>query len=223
LIKVAVVIRAGAAGIRGHRLRRAPPDADTSKVPAEQMDTAMRAILGALADLNEGRVRTIGDLQGVVELLELAPYRDARAATEPARIARELAVELGDEQIQAQIQLIHADLLARGGQQEEAGRILFATSAWAKSSGNPHVLARSHYLMSMFYRAVGDLPSALENALYALESTPRRRCRSCGPSTCSPSHWPSTSRATRPRRPGATRKWWTSDCGSVTPGWRSTG
>jgi two-component system, cell cycle response regulator len=136
------------------------------------MDTARRAILGALADLTDGRVQTVGELQTAVDLLELAPYRDAQAAAEPAKIAAQLAEKLDDEQLQAQVQLIHADLLAREGNAAESGRLLFATSAWAKDRGNPHVLARSHYLMSMFYRNVGDLPSALEQALHSLESTP---------------------------------------------------
>lgn len=136
------------------------------------MDSARQAILGALADLTEGRVRTASELQVCLGLLELAPYRDAPAAAEPTRIATELAAKLGDEQLSAQVDLIRADLMARGGNAPESARLLFATSAWAKSRGNAHVLARSHYLMSMFYRNVGDLPSALEHALYALESTP---------------------------------------------------
>lgn len=79
------------------------------------MDTARRAILGALADLSDGRVQTVSELQTAVDLLELAPYRDAQAAEEPAKIAAQLAEKLDDEQLQAQVQLIHADLLARGG------------------------------------------------------------------------------------------------------------
>jgi two-component system cell cycle response regulator len=136
------------------------------------MDTARRAILRALADLTDGRVQTVSELRTRVDLLELAPYRDAQAAAEPAKIAAELAEKLGDDQLQAQVQLIQADLLARAGNAAESGRLLFAISAWAKNDGSPHVLARSHYLMSMFYRNVGDLPSALEHALHALESTP---------------------------------------------------
>ena len=141
-------------------------------MPQKQVDAARQAILGALADLTEGRVRTADDLQTALDLLELAPYRDAQAAAEPLRIAEALADTLGEEQMRAQIQLIKADLLAREGKVAESGQLLFATTAWAQSNGSAHVLARSHYLMSMFYRLVGDLPSALEHALHALESTP---------------------------------------------------
>jgi diguanylate cyclase (GGDEF)-like protein len=141
-------------------------------MPQELMDTARQAILGALADLTEGRVGTADELQAALDLLELAPYRDAQIATGAAEIAAELAESLGDEQMTAQVQLIRADLLGRQGKLAESGQLLFAISEWAKTDGSPHVRARSHYLMSTFYRLVGDLPSALEHALYALESTP---------------------------------------------------
>jgi len=155
-----------------NRLRFNASAADAVEVPPEQVDSARQAILSALGDLTEGRVRTAGELQVAVNLLELAPYRDVAAAVEPARVAAEIAEVVGDEQLRAQIQLIQADLLSRQSKAAEAGRLLFATSAWAKNYGIPHVLSRSHYLMSMFYRKVGDLPSALEHALHALESTP---------------------------------------------------
>ena len=141
-------------------------------VAHEQIDTGMLAIAGALADLTEGRVQTADDLRARLDRLELAPYRDALAAAEPSRIAAELAATLGDEQLQARVQLVRADLLARQGKAAESGQLLFAASEWAETSGDPHVLARSHYLRSTFYRLVGDLPSALEHALHALESTP---------------------------------------------------
>jgi two-component system cell cycle response regulator len=138
----------------------------------EQIDTAMLAIRAALADLTEGRVRTVEEFRRCLDRLELAPYRDAHAAAEPSRVAEEIAESLGDEQLQARVQLIRADLLARQGQVAESGQVLFATSEWAKTEGTAHVLARSHYLRSSFYRQVGDLPSALEHALHALEFTP---------------------------------------------------
>jgi two-component system cell cycle response regulator len=141
-------------------------------VDRAQIDTGMLAIAAALADLTAGRVRTADDLRAHLDRLELAPYRDAHAAAEPSRIAAELAAALGDEQLQARVQLVRADVLARQGKAAESGRLLFATSEWAQTGGDPHVLARSHYLRSTFYRLVGDLPSALEHALHALESTP---------------------------------------------------
>ncbi len=141
-------------------------------MPQEQIDAARQAILGALADLRDGRVQAAEQLQVALDLLELAPYRDSLVAAEPARIAEDLAASIGDEQQRAQIQLIKADLLAREGKAAESGQLLFATSAWAETNGSAHVRARSHYLMSTFYRLVGDLPSALEHALLALESTP---------------------------------------------------
>ena len=141
-------------------------------VPQKQIDTGLLAIGSALSDLNEGRVQTAEELRRCLDRLELAPYRGAFAPGEPVRIAAELATLLGDEELQARIQLIRADLLARQGKTAEAGQLLFATYEWAESNGSPHVLARSHYLMSTFYRLVGDMPSALEHALHALESTP---------------------------------------------------
>jgi two-component system cell cycle response regulator len=133
----------------------------------------MQAIRDALADLTEGRVQTVSQLQTAVNLLELAPYRDVAAAVEPARVAAELAVELGDEQIQAQVQLVQADIMAREGRTAESGQLLFTTNTWAQVAGNAHVQARSHYLMSNFHRLMGDLPFALEHALYALQAIPK--------------------------------------------------
>jgi two-component system, cell cycle response regulator len=141
-------------------------------VPQPPIDAAKQAITGAMADLSDGRIRTAGELQACLNLLELAPYRDHEAAPEPTRIAGRIAAELGDEQLQARVQLISAHLLAREGRTAEFGRLLFETSAWAEVHGSPHVQARSHYLRSTFYRLVGDVPSALEHALHALESTP---------------------------------------------------
>jgi diguanylate cyclase (GGDEF)-like protein len=141
-------------------------------VPHAGTDSARRAVIGAISDLTEGRVRTAAELRACLDLIELLPYRDVPAAVEPARIAAQLAAELGDQQLQAQAQLIQADILARQGKAAESGRLLFETSEWAKNDGTPHVLARSHYLTAMFYRLVGDPPSALEHALHALESTP---------------------------------------------------
>ena len=141
-------------------------------VPQEQIDTVMLAIGGALADLTQGRVQTADELRTSLDRLELAPYRGAFAIEEPARIATELAQTLGDETLQARVQLVNVDLLARQGKAAESGQLLFATFEWAKTGGSAHVLARSHYLMSTFYRLVGDMPSALEHALHALESTP---------------------------------------------------
>jgi diguanylate cyclase (GGDEF)-like protein len=141
-------------------------------VPQKQIDTGMQAIARTLADLSAGRIRTAVDLRACLEWLELAPYRVAIAAAEPSRIAAELADTLDDEQLQARVQLVRADVLARQGKAAESGQLLFATSEWAQTGGDPHVLARSHYLRSTFYRLVGDLPSALEHALHALESTP---------------------------------------------------
>jgi len=143
-----------------------------SAVPDAQTDSAKQSITAALADLTQRRIGTAKELQTCVDLLELAPYRDVESAVGPAQIAAELAAELGDEQLQVQVQLIHIDILGRQGNSAESGHLLFSISDWARSEGNPHVRARSHYLLSKFYRYLGDPPSSLEHALHALEYTP---------------------------------------------------
>ena len=142
-------------------------------MPPEQTDTAKQAIHDALTNLTQGRVRTLPQLQAAVNLLELAPYRNYPNAVEAARIAAELAVELGDEQLQARAQLVQVDLLARLGRTTESGLLLRTTDEWAQVFGNEHVRARSHYLLSTFYRLIGDLPHALEDALTSLRLMPK--------------------------------------------------
>jgi two-component system, cell cycle response regulator len=137
------------------------------------MDTSRQAIDDALADLIAGRIETTEQLHTSVNLLELAPYRDAAAVAAPARVAADLAAKRGDEQLQARVRLIQADLLAREGRVTESGQLLFATSEWADDNGSAHVQARSHYLLSTFYRLMGDIPTALEHAMLALKRTPR--------------------------------------------------
>jgi len=135
-------------------------------------DATKQTIASAAADLVEGRVHTLGELQRCVQLLELAPYRDRRAALEPTRIAGVLAAQLGDEYVQTQVMLIHADLLASEGNTAEAGRLLFAKAEWITASGNLHLQARHHHQLSLFYRLLGDIPSSHEHALHALEHAP---------------------------------------------------
>ena len=141
-------------------------------VPHVQMDAARQPIADALTRLTERRIATLEELRTCVDLLELAPYRDVAAAVEPARIAVELAAELGDEQLQIQVQLIHIDILGRQGNAAESGHLLFGISEWARTEGNPHVRARCHYLMSKFYRYLGDPSTSLEHALHSLEVGP---------------------------------------------------
>ena len=49
-------------------------------------DATKQTIASAVADLVQGRVKTLSELQRCLYLLELAPYRDRRSALEPTRM-----------------------------------------------------------------------------------------------------------------------------------------
>ena len=76
---------------------------------------------------------------------------------------------LGAEHLQKRAQLIQADVLGRKGKLTASGQLIREINAWAETHGDPHLLARSHRLLSMFFDSIGDAPSSWEHAVRAVE------------------------------------------------------
>jgi two-component system cell cycle response regulator len=113
--------------------------------------------------------RRISRIAGELDLLEVVPFSNADGAFAPAVAIERRARALGDEHLIKRAQLIQADVLGRKGKHTASGQLIREVLEWAREHDDTHVLARSHRLLSMFFDAIGDTPSAWEHALQAAE------------------------------------------------------
>ena len=95
----------------------------------------------------------------------LGRRRGVRACAALERRAR----SLGDEAAQRRAQLIQADVLCRKGKHTASGQLIREINEWATAHGHRHLMARSHRLLSVFFDFIGDVPSAWEHAVPAVE------------------------------------------------------
>jgi two-component system, cell cycle response regulator len=104
-----------------------------------------------------------------LDVLEMLPFSDADAAYAPAVALERRARTLGDEVGQKRAQLIQADVLCRKGKHTASGQLIREINEWATERGDRHLMARSHRLLSVFFDFIGDVPSAWEHAVPAVE------------------------------------------------------
>jgi len=104
-----------------------------------------------------------------LDVLEMLPFSDVDAAYAPAVALERRARSLGDEAAQRRAQLIQADVLCRKGKHTASGQLVREISEWATARGHQHLMARSHRLLSVFFDFIGDVPSAWEHAVPAVE------------------------------------------------------
>jgi hypothetical protein len=110
--------------------------------------------------------------------LELVPYDDPAAAAGPALELAQRADALGQLELVHRARLVHADVIGRQGDTAGAGTIARQVNEWAAEKDDAHLLARSERLLSAFYSRIGDMSSALEHAVRAVELlTPDTRPR----------------------------------------------
>ncbi len=121
------------------------------------------------AEPNKAMGRQLAQLATEMDALELLPFSDARAAFGPAAALERRARRLGAEDLIRRAQLVQADVLGRIGKQTASGQVLREINAWAAANANQHLLARSHRLLANFFDSIGDLPSAWQHALRAVE------------------------------------------------------
>jgi diguanylate cyclase (GGDEF)-like protein len=101
--------------------------------------------------------------------LEMVPYEDVAAASEPTERLERVAGEQGWDDVMMRARLVRADIVGRRGRTAEAGTIVRQVHEWATEHGEQHLVARAERLLSAFYTHVGDQPAALEHAVRALE------------------------------------------------------
>ena len=113
--------------------------------------------------------RRVSRLAAELDLLEVLPFSNADAAFAPAVAAERRAKALGEEHLIKRAQLVQADVLGRKGKHTASGQLIREVLEWAREHDDIHVAARGHRLLSMFFDAIGDAPSAWEHALRAVE------------------------------------------------------
>jgi two-component system cell cycle response regulator len=104
-----------------------------------------------------------------LDVLEMVPFSDPDAAYAPAVALEKRARALGDEGEQKRAQLIQADVLCRKGKHTASGQLIKEINDWAIEHQHRHLMARSHRLLSVFFDIIGDVPSAWEHAMPAVE------------------------------------------------------
>jgi two-component system, cell cycle response regulator len=104
-----------------------------------------------------------------LDLLEMVPFSDPGAAYAPAMVLERRARALGDDGALRRAQLIQADVLCREGKHTASGQVIREINEWATERGHRHLMARSHRLLSVFFDFIGDVPSAWEHAMPAVE------------------------------------------------------
>src|SRR6202049_6109 len=113
--------------------------------------------------------RRLQRLSVELDVLEMLPFSDVDAAYTPAVALERRARSLGDEAAQRRAQLIQADVLCRKGKHTASGQLVREIGEWATARGHQHLMARSHRLLSVFFDFIGDVPSAWEHAVPAVE------------------------------------------------------
>src|SRR5438132_8353417 len=108
-------------------------------------------------------------LSAELDLLELTPFYSADSAFAPSVAFERRARTVGAENSRKRARQIHAGVLGRKGKLTASGQLIRELNAWAETHGDPHLLARSHRLLSMFFDSIGDIPSSWEHAVRAVE------------------------------------------------------
>lgn len=99
----------------------------------------------------------------------MLPFSDVDGAYQPAVALERRARALGDEAGVKRAQLIQADVLCRKGKHTASGQLVREINEWATECEHRHLMARSHRLLSVFFDFIGDVPSAWEHAVPAVE------------------------------------------------------
>ncbi|RSM70735.1 GGDEF domain-containing protein [Actinoplanes sp. ATCC 53533] len=101
--------------------------------------------------------------------LELRTVEDFRAVAGPARRAERVAAEHGWTDLRKRAELVTGDVLGRLGQVADQGRIAKSVNMWAQEHADRYLLARSHRLLAIFFRRLGDAAEALTHAVPGVE------------------------------------------------------
>jgi len=106
-----------------------------------------------------------------LENVELNLSEDFRACSAPTAELERIATEMGWPNLVMRARLITADIAGRLGDVAACGRTATTVNEWAYQHGDGYLIARSHRLLAIFFRRVGDAAMALTHALHCVEYT----------------------------------------------------
>ncbi|MEV8508345.1 GGDEF domain-containing protein [Actinoplanes sp. NPDC051475] len=104
-------------------------------------------------------------LEATLAELEARPTSKFRSVAAPAAAAERRAGTLGLDDLVMHAKMLRADVLVREGRSERGGQWAHQVLAWAQEHEHPYLLARSHRVLSNFYRQVGDIAEGLTHAV----------------------------------------------------------
>ncbi len=134
----------------------------------------------AVTALSSAEFTTRTALAARAEELELLTAKNFEAVASPAALVELQAREYGWDDLVWRARLILADVAGRRGDIAEQGRVAKAANIWAQEHRDDVLLARSHRLMAIFFRRLGDNAEALGHAVAGLQAadamTDRLRC-----------------------------------------------
>ena len=110
-------------------------------------------------------------LAAALEKVELKLVEDFRACSAPAAESERVATEMGWPDLAMRARLISADIVGRLGDVAACGRTATSVNQWAYQNRDGYLIARSHRLLAVFFRRVGDAAMALTHALHCVEYT----------------------------------------------------
>jgi two-component system cell cycle response regulator len=120
----------------------------------------------ASAPIVDPRACALAASVGELENLSRFDRDDIDLRAEEAAVT---AHDLGMTDLELRARLVEADLARRRGNVAEAGRRAQEIQRWAAEHDSPHLLARSHFVLTAVFQELGDLSLALEHAVRAVE------------------------------------------------------
>jgi diguanylate cyclase (GGDEF)-like protein len=109
------------------------------------------------------------ELSSELAELEALSRFDRAGLDERAAAATTAAADLGRRDLELRARLVRADLLRRRGNVAEAGRQVQEIHRWAGENDSRHLLARTHFVLTAVFQELGDLSTALEHAVRAVD------------------------------------------------------
>jgi diguanylate cyclase (GGDEF)-like protein len=113
--------------------------------------------------------RSVDELDAALDELEYRPGYDVEGELARAVEIEHEAVALGAVAVTLRAQLSQADMWNRKGDTARAARTLWLVNRWATEHDHRPLLSRSHWLIAIVYRNLGDAASCLEHAVSAVE------------------------------------------------------
>ena len=139
-------------------------------MPISSDDTCVSSVVeDPAADSDDVADARAATLAATVAELEVLSRFDRGDLDERAAEAVATARRFGLDELALRARLVQADLLRRRGHVAEAGRRAHDIHRWAIANEADHLLARTHYVLTAVFQELGDLSTALEHAVGAVD------------------------------------------------------